>query len=178
MTHSSRDRSLLLPALSWLVLAAALGIMLLFCFACRRPAASPTSLFPDSAEAPGWSKAPEIRTFSADKLSDYIDGDAEKYLKAGVRSTSTADYKFGDKVQATADVYTFSSANGAKTILESEPAMDAQTPALGDAARLFAQSLTFRKGPYLVRIVAYQDSPEVAPALLNLGQAVEKKLPR
>jgi hypothetical protein len=178
MTHSSRDRSLLLPALSWLVLAVALGVVLLFCFACQPPAASATSLFPDSAEAPGWSKAPEIRTFPADKLSDYVDGDAEKYLKAGVRSTSTADYKLRDNIQATADVYTFSSPDGAKVILESEPAMNAQTPALGDAARLFAQSLTFRQGPYLVRIVAYQDSPEVAPALLNLGQAIEKKLPR
>jgi hypothetical protein len=151
MTHSSRHRALLLPALTWLVLAVALGVMLLFCFACQRPVASASSLFPDSAEAPGWSKAPEIRTFSADKLFDYIDGDAEKYLQAGVRSTSTADYKFGDKLQATVDLYT---------------------------ARLFAQSLTFRKGFYLVRIVAYQDSPEVAPALLNLGQATEKKLPR
>ncbi|HTZ48021.1 MAG TPA: DUF6599 family protein [Verrucomicrobiae bacterium] len=178
MTHSSRNRALLLPALSWLALAVALGIMLLLCFACQRPTASASSLFPDSAEAPGWSKAPEVRTFSADKLSDYIDGDAEKYLKAGVRSTSTADYKFRDKLQATADVYTFSSPDGAKAILESEPAMDAQTPALGDAARLFAQSLTFRKGPYLVRIVAYQDSPELAPALLKLGQAIGKKLPR
>lgn len=67
---------------------------------------------------------------------------------------------------------------GAKSIFESEPAMDAQTPAIGDAARLFSQSLTFRKGPYLVRMVAFQDSPEVSPALLNLGQVMEKKLPR
>jgi hypothetical protein len=178
MTHSTRDRNLLLPALTRLALAVTLGVILLFCFACQRPAVSAASLFPDSAEAPGWSKAPEIRTFSADQLSDYIDGDAEKYLKADVRSASTADYKFGDKVQATADVYTFSSSDGAKVILESEPAMNAQTPTLGDAARLFAQSLTFRKGPYLVRIVAYQDSPEVAPALLYLGQAIAKKLPR
>jgi hypothetical protein len=178
MTPSSRHRTLLLPALSWLTLAVALGIILFLCFACQRPTTSANSFFPDSTEAPGWSKAPEIRTFSADKLSDYIDGDAEKYLKAGVRSTSTADYKFRGTVQATVDVYTFSSSDGAKAILESEPAMDAQTPALGDAARLFAQSLTFRKGPYVIRIVAYQDSPEVAPALLILGQAMEKKLPR
>jgi hypothetical protein len=178
MTHSSRNRNLLVPALSWLTIALVLVVMLFFCFACQRPTASANSLFPDSAEASGWSKAPEIRTFPADKLSDYIDGDAEKYLKVGVRTVSTADYKFREKIQATADVYTFSSSDGAKAILESEPAMNAQTPALGDAARLFSQSLTFRSGSCLVRIVAYQDSPEVAPALLSLGQAIEKKLPR
>lgn len=145
---------------------------------CQRHAGSANSFFPNSAEAPGWTVAPEVRTFPADKLSEYIDGDAEKYLKAGVRSASTADYKFKDKTQVTVDVYTMSTTAGAKSIFESEPAMDAQTPAIGDAARLFSQSLTFRKGPYLVRMVAFQDSPEVSPALLNLGQVMEKKLPR
>ena len=158
-----------------------LGVLLpaILCMAsgCQHGAASANSFFPDSAEAPGWTVAPEVRTFPADKLSDYIDGDAEKYLKAGVRSTSTADYKFKDKIQVTVDVYTMSTTAGAKSIFESEPAMDAQTPAIGDAARLYSQSLTFRNGPYLVRLVAFQDSPEVSAALLNLGQAVEKKLP-
>jgi len=139
---------------------------------------STLNFFPASGEVPGWTKAPEVRTYPPDKLSDYIDGDAEKYLKAGVRSTSTADYKFKDQAQTTVDIYTMSSADSAKAILDSEPAIDAKTPALGDAARLYSQSLTFRRGPYLVRMVAYQDSPEVAPALLALGQALEKKLPR
>jgi Family of unknown function (DUF6599) len=151
-----------------------------FCLAsgCQHHSASATGFFPESGEAAGWTKAPEVRTFSPDKLSDYIDGDAEKYLKAGVRSTSTADYKFKDQIQVTVDIYTMSGPAGAKTIFESEPAMDAKTPTLGDAARLFSQSLVFRKGPYLVSMVAYQDSPEVTQALFSLGQAVEKKLPR
>jgi hypothetical protein len=36
--------------------------------------------------------------------------------------------------------------------------------------------LTFRKGPYFVRLTAYQEDPEVGKALLELGRAVEKKL--
>lgn len=160
----------------------ALGIllpaMLSMTSGCHHGDASANSFFPDSAEAPGWTVAPEVRTFPADKLSDYIDGDAEKYLKAGVRSASTADYKFKDKIQVTVDVYSMSTTAGEKSIFESEPAMDAQTPPIGDAARLYSQSLTFRKGPYLVRVVAFQDSPEVSAALLNLGRAVEKKLSR
>ena len=153
-----------------------LSAILCLASGCRRHTASSISLFPESGEVSGWTKAPEVRTFPADKLSDYIDGDAEKYLKAGVRSTSTADYKFKDQFQVTVDIYTMSTADGAKTVFESEPAMDAKTPALGDAARLFAQSLIFRKGPYLVRMVAYQDSPEVTQAMVKLGLAVEKKL--
>ena len=145
---------------------------------CRKGDASSASFFPNSSEAPGWSQPAEIRTFSPDHLSDYIDGDAEKYLKAGVKSTSTADYKFKEQTEVVVDVYTMSSPQGAKTIFDSEPAMDSQNPTLGDAARLFSQSLIFRKGPYLVRMVAYQESPQIAPAMLALGHAMETKLAR
>jgi hypothetical protein len=158
-------------------LPAALAVLLIPA-GCGNGASSPVSFFPNSSEAPGWSKAGEIRTFSSDHLSDYIDGDAEKYLKAGVESTSTADYKFKDQTEVVVDVYTMSSPQGAKTIFDSEPAMDSQNPAIGDAARLFSQSLTFRKGPYLVRMVAYQESPQIAPAMLALGHAMEPKLTR
>jgi hypothetical protein len=34
----------------------------------------------------------------------------------------------------------------------------------------------FRKGPYYVRLVAYQESPLVAEALTALGQAIERRL--
>jgi hypothetical protein len=159
-------------------LLASLLTLLLAAAGCGKGASSPTSFFPNSAEAPGWSKSGEIRTFSPEHLSDYIDGDAEKYLKAGVKSTSTADYKFKDQTEVVVDVYTMSSPQGAKTIFDSEPAMDSQNPALGDAARLFSQSLIFRKGPYLVRMVAYQESPQIAPAMLALGHAMETKLTR
>jgi len=163
----------------------ALGILLpalLFCAAgCQHHSASTINFFPESNEVAGWSKDPEVRTFTPDQLSSYIDGDAEKYLKAGVRSTSTADYKFKNHIQVVVDVYTMSNSGAAKTIFESEPAMGALTPSyLGheDDARLYSQSLTFRKGPYLVRMVAYQESPEISQAMFNLGLAMDKKLTR
>jgi hypothetical protein len=161
---------------------AVLGILLLAILpllaGCQHYAASAMGFFPQSNEVAGWTKAPEIRTFCADQLFTYIDGDAEKYLKAGVLSTSTADYKYKNQTQVVVDVYTMTTPGGAKAIFESEPEIDAQTPALGDAARLFSQSLIFRKGPYLVRMVAYQESPQISQAMFDLGLALEKKLPR
>ena len=96
-----------------------------------------------------------IRTFEAADLWKYIDGDAERYLKAGVQRVSTADYKFQNKVDATVDIYTMGNAEGAEKIFQSEPAVDVKPIQLGDAARLSSQSLVFRKGACLVRIVAY-----------------------
>jgi hypothetical protein len=143
--------------------------------ACTKRAAA-VQPFPASNEAAGWAKTGETRTFTADNLSDYIDGDAVKYIKAGVKSASTADYKYQDKIEATADVYAMSDASGAKTILDSEPATSNQSITLGDAAHVSSQSIVFRKGPYLVRIVAYQETPDVQPALIGLAQGIERKL--
>ena len=68
------------------------------------------------------------------------------------------------------------SPEGATKIFQSEPVGDAKPAQLGDSARIYSQNLVFRKGFYLVRIVAYQESVEFPRALLVLGQAVERRL--
>ena len=123
-------------------------------------------------------KTSDIRTFEAADLWKYIDGEAERYLKAGVQRTSTAEYKFHDRLEAVVDIYTMGNTEGAKRILESEPVGNAKSVQLGDSARLYGQSLVFRKGPYLVRIVAYEESSEVQQALLGLGHGIEQRLAR
>ena len=144
--------------------------------ACHRRAENSASPFPASNEAAGWAKTGEIRTFAAADLWKYIDGEAERYLKANAQSVSTADYRFHDKSDAVVDIYTMGSAADAEKIFASEPAANADTPRLGDSARLYSQSLVFRKGPYLVRITAYDDSAETKPALLELARAIERRL--
>ncbi len=144
--------------------------------ACHRRAENSVSPFPASNEAAGWARSGDIRTFAAADLWNYIDGEAERYLKAGVQKASTADYRFHDKSDAVVDIYTMGNAAGAEEIFASEPAANADAPRLGDAARLYSQSLVFRKGPYLVRITAYEDSAEIKPALLELARAIEQRL--
>lgn len=145
---------------------------------CRRGPASEAAFLPGSNEVPGWVKTSETRTFAAADLWKYIDGGAEKYLKAGVRSASTAEYRFQNKIEAVADIYSMANADGAREILESEPLGDAKTPPLGDSARLHSQSLVFCKGRYLVRIVAYEEDGATPQALLELGRGIDQRLPR
>ncbi len=47
---------------------------------------------------------------------------------------------------------------------------------LGDEGVQYAQSVTFRKGPYLVRIVAYESTPDTPQELVALAHGVEAKL--
>jgi|SRR5271157_480683 len=141
----------------------------------RKPSASGTP-FPASNEVAGWAKTGDIRTFEATDLWKYIDGEAERYLKAGAQRVSTADYKFQNKVDAVVDIYTMESSSGAAKIFESEPAGDAKSVELGDGARLYGQSLVFRKGPDLVRIVAYEEPAGTSQAILDLGRSIAGRL--
>ena len=155
-----------------------LGVAMLLHSSCKRQSGNDQSFFPASNEVAGWAKTGEIRTFEAADLWKYIDGEAERYLKAGVRRVSTTDYKFQNKVDAVVDIYTMGNAEGAEKIFKSEPAVDVKPIQLGDDARLSNQSLVFRKGAYLVRIVAFEESAETEQALLDLGRGIELRLAR
>jgi hypothetical protein len=140
---------------------------------CRKKAIDP---FPASGAIAGWEKTSDTRVFAAKDLWRYIDGDAEQYIQAGVVSTSTSDYKYQNQLEAVVDVYTMSDPSGARKILESGESKGAMNVQVGDAGLAYQQSVTFRKGPYLVRIVAYEDTPGAQQALIALAHGVEAKL--
>lgn len=152
------------------------AVALILNVSCKRQSRTEASFFPASNEVAGWAMAGDMRTFEAADLWKYIDGDAERYLKAGVQRVSTADYKFQNKVDATVDIYIMASAEGAEKIFQSEPAVNGKPIQLGDGARLSSQSLVFRKAAYLVQIVAFEESAETQQALLQLGRGIESRL--
>ncbi len=160
-----------------LVQTAAIILVLSFISACRPKASSnPGSYFPASADVAGWDKTGETRIFPADRLWEYIDGDAEKFIRAGVERAETADYRYQNKIDAVADIFVMSAPSGAAQVFESQPAAGSQTLPLGDAARLYKGSLMLRKGRFFVRLVAFSDAPEVPEALTALGRGIASRL--
>jgi hypothetical protein len=159
------------------VLLVMLGVALLLDASCKRQPGAEPSFFPASNQVAGWAKSGDTRTFEAADLWKYIDGEAERYLKAGVQRVSTADYKFENKADATVDIYTMGNAEGAEKVFQSEAA-DGKPIQMGDGARLYSQSLVFRKGAFLVRIVAFEESAGKEQALLQLGHGIELRLAR
>ncbi len=140
---------------------------------CKKAKVDP---FPASGAIAGWQKTSDTRVFAAKDLWQYIDGDAEQYISAGVVSTSTSDYKYQGQLEAVVDVYTMGDAAGTGKILSTGQTKDAKTVQIGDAGIAYAQSVIFRKGPYLVRIVAYESTPDTPQALVALAHGVEAKL--
>jgi hypothetical protein len=156
----------------WMLLAAAVVFML----SGWHKVAKTVQPFPASSTVAGWEKTDETRTFNAANLWQYIDGDSEQYVKAGVVSTATSAYKYQGKLEATLDVYTMTNTDGAKTIFEMDPLANSKAAQIGDAAHVYGQSVIFRKGEYLVRIVAYQSGPETQDALVALAHGVETRI--
>ena len=155
----------ILAAVAIVVVAAGIG--------CKKAAVDP---FPASGAVAGWQKTGDTRTFAAKDLWQYIDGDADRYIAAGVVSTVTSDYKYQGQLEATVDVYIMGNAEGARKILETGQTKDGKAVQIGDAGVAYAQSVQFRKGAYLVRIVAYDSAPDAPQALAALAHGVEAKL--
>jgi len=161
----SKPSKTVIAIISVLVLFSASG--------CKKQKTSP---FPASGEIAGWQQTGDPRVFDAKDLWQYIDGDSEQYVKAGVVSTATADYNYQARLEAVVDVHTMKNSDGARTILAGAQAGTAHPVQLGDGGVAYPQSITFRKGVYLVRIVAYQSYGDGPQALLALAHGVEAKL--
>lgn len=131
---------------------------------------------PATGEADGWSKPGATRTFPADRLYQYLDGDADRYVKAGVQQAVTSDYRYRDKMDAVADVFVMRDVPGAAAVYESYPSNRSQPASVGDAARLYPGTLMFRRGRFFVRVVAYDEGPDVPDALLVLGRAIAERV--
>ena len=132
------------------------------------------ALLPETGDAPGWAKSSATRTFEAANLWQYVDGDAERYLQAGIERTLTARYRYQDKLDAVADVHVMRTPDAARRILESEPSAGSRALQVGDAGRDYGgASITFRQGRYFVRLVAYD--PAAAP-LAALARAIAAQL--
>jgi hypothetical protein len=153
---------------------ALLSLVVLAGVGCKKKIVDP---FPASGAVAGWEKSGKTQSYDAANLYEYIDGGAEQYISAGVVGVATSDYKFQGSLEATVDVYTMKSADGAKTIFEADPpTADSKIVPLGDAARLYGQSVVFRKGPTLVRITAFEAAPGESDALMALAHGIEGKL--
>jgi polyferredoxin len=141
----------------------------------RGPGSAPRPILPVTNEVPGWTQA-RLRVFEAADLWKYVDGDAERYLQAGVQRTFTADYKYSDGFEAVADVHRMRDSSAARLLMESESSSGSRPIELGDAGRMYGQSLTFRRATYFVRVVAYESGRQVEDRLLTLARGIDRRL--
>ncbi len=109
---------------------------------CRKRVVDP---FPAPGAVAGWQKSSETRVFAAGDLREYIGGDAEQYIQAGVISGIHLACKYQGQLQAVIDVYTMKDSAGARKILEASQTSPTESVQLGDAGITYGQSVIFRR---------------------------------
>ena len=134
-----------------------------------RAAEKPVALLPAASASGLWRKAGETRVFAAADLWKYVDGDAERYLHAGVQQTFTALYRQQGGAEALADLHILATNGQARALFESESAAGSRPVPIGAGGRSYGPSVTFWQGRYFVRLTAYQD---VGDTLLDLAGAM------
>ncbi|MGD0913211.1 MAG: DUF6599 family protein, partial [Terracidiphilus sp.] len=104
---------------------------------CKKSIVDP---FPASGAIAGWQKTTDTRVFASKDLWQYIDGDADHYIQAGVVTTSTSDYNYQGNLEAVVDVYTMGDSAGAHKIFAGDVSGSGKGVSLGDEGVAFAQS--------------------------------------
>lgn len=131
---------------------------------------------PAAMDSLGMEKSSETRVFSGESLSKYIDGGAEIYHTYNFVEVATADYRAGN-VEMTADVYGFDNSEDAYGLYANfrpDGALDAK---LGAESFETSNSVDLVKGPYVVRVIAFEDSETALEAVLTLASQIDSLIP-
>ena len=139
-------------------------------FACLAAVAQPTC-----ALVPGWTQAGAPRTYTADNLFEYMDGNAEGYVLYNFREMRGVTCKKG-AVTFVIDVSDMGDADFSYGLFASN--RDLRQPAYpaGMGGQIVPRRLIFAKGKYYVEIAADPEGDHT-PALKLWAAALEKLIP-
>jgi len=131
---------------------------------------------PSNLDEIGARRGGDARTFAGDSLFEYIDGGAELYHSYHFVEVATADYRKGN-VEMVVDIYRFDNADHAYGLYASHRPDRPDFVKLGAEGFKTPTSIDFVKGPFTVRVVAFEESELAAQAVLALASEIDSSLP-
>jgi len=139
-------------------------------FGCLAAVAQPTC-----ALVPGWTQAGAARTYTADNLFEYMDGNAEGYILYNFREMHGVTCKKGD-VTFVIDVSDMGDADFSYGLFASNRDLRQPAYTVGMGGQIVPRRLIFAKGQYYVEIAADPEGDHT-PALKLWAAALEKSVP-
>ncbi len=136
----------------------------------------PREYLPQSATSISLERSSDIRTFAERSLWEYIDGGAELYYTYDFLVVATADYT-SDHAELLVDIYQFGTTDYAFGLYSMLRGVDVQLIALGIEGFTDPLSITFVKGEYVVRLIAYEETDDNLLALTNLADEIAALIP-
>ncbi len=135
-----------------------------------------TAFLPRAGEASGWSPKDEPLVYRGDDLFTYIDGGADIYNEYGFRQVVVQDYEDTSQRTLTLEVFEMTDTAAAFGMFTFKASARGTEAALGDGGRLEDYYLNFWKGPVLVTVTGFDDSPESIAGIRRVAQAADRKI--
>ncbi len=135
-----------------------------------------SNFLPDKIARAGIERSSEIRTFKGESLFEYIDGGAEIYHSYGFIEVATANYSFGE-TEMVIDIYRFDNPDNAYGLFASFRPDNPVFVQLGAEGFSSPTSIDFVKGPFVVRVVGFEESAEAEQAIGVLASEINSILP-
>ena len=131
-----------------------------------------SSILPRCGVAPGWSPSGALRTYTADTLYDYMDGNSEGYLIYGFKQMRGVTCKSGD-VSFVVDISEMNDPEAAWGLFASNRDPRLPTEAVGISGQIVPQRGIFVKGTSFVEISASPASADHSAAIRTFLKALE-----
>ncbi|MFH1943375.1 MAG: DUF6599 family protein [bacterium] len=155
---------------------------LLFCvvlsFSCEHPQKGLDQLFPGPGFEKGWSWHGMPKHYSAGNLYEYIDGEAELYLKYGFQEMATMTYFWGsvDDTSFIVDIYDMGTPLDAFGLYSNYRRPGYTFEKIGTEAIVSEYGLRFFQGRYVVEFKIGSDSERIRRAVRAVAERVSKKI--
>ena len=120
---------------------------------CVLPALLAAAANPACSLVPGWTQQGEARSFTADNLFEYMDGNAEGYLLYGFQNMHGVTCE-KDGVTLVIDISDFGDADSAYGMFCANRDLRQPAAKLGMGGQIVPRRAIFAKGPYYVEIGA------------------------
>jgi hypothetical protein len=143
--------------------------------ACGLAAAAAPGPVPSCALVPGWSQHGEARSYIADNLFEYMDGNAEGYLIYGFQDMHGVSCAKGG-VTLVIDISDFGDADSAYGMFSANRDLREPSANLGMGGQIVPRRAIFAKGQYYVEVAANQEGDHSA-TLKEWTAALEKAVP-
>ena len=126
--------------------------------------------------AGGWRKTGEIEEFGPDNLWQHLDGEAQRYIDAGLISLATCGYQYQYRVKAVVDLFTMRDSSSARQIFLAKKTSGGSDIQLGAGGVIYEHSVLFYKGKYFARLFTFERDADALSSLVLLARDIEGRL--
>ena len=154
------------------------GVLLQACGGGKRSSQDLTcsNFLPAEIAPAGIERSSEIRTFEGKSLFEYINGGAEIYHSYNFVEVASANYTI-DGIEMLADVYRFEDSDNAYGLFASFRPENPAFVQLGAEGFSSPTSIDFVKGPFVVKVIGFEESEEIEQAVSVLASEINGILP-